>query len=271
MEVLPVWGYNPLSCVHVHPPLALRERGRLRQAGPTLQESIISPRAAGRAPPHMDRGFRIAPTPPGVIPSAAAAAAGGTFTSGGGSIFWLLPAFNLAVLALELAYQVCVGGGRHMVPIQVIYLVGGRGVGGAAPTCWDKSPPLNTPPPSPSPHAGPRPFPVPSLPAALNPLQAPIQLLLPGDGWDEPCRRRQPVPPSPGGGGSGEGALPSTCSFPQLLGLCKFSGAAGGEGVGCRVVTGHWKPGGRKEPWIQGRASSASSAEMKPEAFASLG
>ena len=160
MEVLPVWGYNPLSCGHVHPPLALRERGRLRQAGPTLQESIISPRAAGRAPPHMDRGFRIAPTPPGVIPSAAAAAAGGTFTSGGGSIFWLLPAFNLAVLALELAYQVCVWGGRHMVPIQVIYLVGGRGVGGAAPTCWDKSPPQNEyPSPLPLSPRGPPSFP----------------------------------------------------------------------------------------------------------------
>ena len=92
-----VWIKPYVVCVST---LALRERGRLRQAGPALQESIMSPRAAGRTPPpHIVDRFRTAPAPPDMTPPGAA--------SGGGSIFWLLPAFNLAVLALELAYQVC--------------------------------------------------------------------------------------------------------------------------------------------------------------------
>ena len=96
--------------VHVRT-LALRERGRLRQAGPALQESLMSPRAANRAPPHTNRGSRTAPTPPGVTPPTPPTAAEAASASSGGSIFWLLPAFNLAVLALELVYQVCMWGG----------------------------------------------------------------------------------------------------------------------------------------------------------------
>ena len=100
-----IWVY-PLLYMHVHTlTLALRERGRLRQAGPSLQESLMSPRAASRTPPRIGvRGFRTAPAPSGATPPAAGTASA---SGGGGSIFWLLPAFNLAVLALELAYQVC--------------------------------------------------------------------------------------------------------------------------------------------------------------------
>ncbi|KAG1661156.1 hypothetical protein FOA52_002531 [Chlamydomonas sp. UWO 241] len=132
---------------------AQRRRARATASDVAFDALVVAPNALGQ--PGSSRG--------------GSGSGGNRSGSGGGgavvsNIFWLLPAFNLGVLALELLYQ------------------------------------------------------------------APVQLLLPGEGWDAPCRdeAEPPGPPS-------DAALSGACAAPQLLGLCKFR-PAGGYGAGLSIV-----------------------------------
>jgi hypothetical protein len=170
-------------------------------------------------------------------------------------LFWLLPAFNLGVLALELAYQAS-GGKRERLRERKSererereskrerererererdQMCGPSFSESAAETLTVLSPQSTSrerrqaawggtnPPP---PHLNlcrhlpslPPSFPLlssPPLPPPPSHTQSPIQLLLPGEGWDAPCH----LPAS----SSSEASLP--CSLPQILGLCKFRGS----------------------------------------------